>query len=408
MRRIIKLIYSLYHYLWAFVSAVLFWFPSRRIRVIGVTGTKGKTTTVALLAHVFSCAGKQSAYLSSAFMSDGKMSVKNKTGNSMPGRFFIQQFLRRSAKAGSRYAFIEVTSQGVVQHRHKFILWAGAVFLDIHPEHIESHGSFEKYLRAKLSFFIYTRKHSPRAKFYIHKNDAHVDDFIKAAGNKKKILFSTEDLFDVSDCPALPGDFNKINIAAVYAVAREEGILHEDIIKALSLFKGVPGRMEFVAREPFEVVVDYAHTPDSLEAVYSFLRARADLRGTKLICVLGSAGGGRDTWKRPAMGKLAGDYCDEIVLTDEDPFNENPERILDMVFEGVQKGGRYTHARVRRVLDRKEAIAKAISLAQPGDVVVCTGKGSESYIRVAGGKKIEWDERGAVETAMSSLNLMSK
>ncbi|MCL5012204.1 MAG: Mur ligase family protein [Patescibacteria group bacterium] len=391
-----KYLYSIYHYFWALVSAVLFWFPSHKIRVIGVTGTKGKTTTVALLAHVFSSVGKQSAYLSSAFMSDGTNSIKNKTSNSMPGRFFIQRFLRQSVRAGSVYAFIEVTSQGVVQHRHKFISWAGAVFLDIHPEHIESHGSFKKYLQAKLSFFTYAHNHSRNTVFYIHKNDSHADDFIRAAGDSKKILFSTDDLFDIPDCSALPGDFNKINIAAMYAVAREEGIAHRDIIQAPISFLGVSGRMEFVVKEPFEVVVDYAHTPDSLEAVYAFLRARVDLRGTKLICVLGSAGGGRDTWKRPAMGKLAGNYCDEIVLTNEDPFNEDPDRIIDMVFEGVRQGSKYAHARTHRVLDRKEAITKAVSLAQPGDVVVCTGKGSESYIRVKRGKKIEWSEREAV------------
>lgn len=402
MRTILKPLFSVYHYLWAFVSAVLFWFPSRNIRVIGITGTKGKTTTVALLAHIFSVSGKQSAYLSSAMMSDGVLAIKNKTGNSMPGRFFIQQFLRHAVHAKSTYAFVEVTSQGAVQHRHQFIQWAGAVFLDIHPEHIESHGSFQKYLSAKLSFFKYVSAHARDARFYIHIDDAHADDFVRAARDGKKILFGVQDISDVPECPALPGAFNAINIAAAYAVAREEGVSHEQFVSALALFSGVPGRMEFVIHNPFEVVVDYAHTPESLEAVYSFLKKRTQEWNGKLICVLGSAGGGRDTWKRSAMGKLAGDYCDEIVLTNEDPWDEDPQKIIDMVHEGVMAGARYVSSQVHIIMDRQKAIAHALSLAQKGDVVVLTGKGSESWIHVAKGKKIPWSERNVVEEILKN------
>ncbi|MFA7201777.1 MAG: Mur ligase family protein [Candidatus Paceibacterota bacterium] len=402
MHIFLKPFFSLYHYLWAFVSAVFFWFPSRKIRVIGITGTKGKTTTVALLAHIFSTVGKQSAYLSSARMSDGISTLKNKTGNSMPGRFFIQQFLYRAVRAKSLYAFIEVTSQGTVQHRHRFIQWAGAVFLDIHPEHIESHGSFEKYLSAKLLFFKYA--YSRTVRFFIYKHDAHADDFIRVARDAKKILFSEEDLYDVPTCSSLPGNFNAINIAAAYAVAREEGLSHEQIVSAITSFSGVPGRMEFVVRDPFEVVVDYAHTPESVEAVYIFLQKRAHDRGGKLICVLGSAGGGRDIWKRPAMGKHAGDYGDEIVLTNEDPWDENPQTIIDAIHEGVKTGKQYNVNHVFIIMDRQEAITKALSLAHRGDLIVLTGKGSESWIHIADGKKIPWSESETVQKAMQEIS----
>lgn len=406
MRSILKPLFSLYHYLWSFVSAVIFRFPSRHIRVIGVTGTKGKTTTVSLLAHIFSSAGRQSAYLSSALMSDGVFLTKNKTGNSMPGRFFIQQFLRAAVRAKSSYAFIEVTSQGTVQHRHKFISWAGVVFLDIHPEHIESHGSFQKYLLAKRELFSYARTHSHGVTFYINQDDPHANDFISAAGDGKKILFSnTSPEIKDTHCPALPGPFNAINIAAAYAIAREEGISHADIIAALGTFSGVPGRMEFVIHEPFEVVVDYAHTPESLEAVYQYLRGRALSRGGKLICVLGSAGGGRDVWKRTAMGKHAGDYGDEVILTNEDPWDEDPGKIITMVHEGVKSSEKYNAQRVKVIMDRKAAIAAAIAMAQKGDNVVLTGKGSESWIHVENGKKIPWSERSVVEEILKMSNL---
>jgi len=404
MNVFIKKIFSLYHFCWALGSAILFWFPSRKLRVIGVTGTKGKSTTVVLLAHIFNEAGHKSAHLSTVSISDGNKTYKNTTGNSMPGRLYIQRLMRRAVHNGCTYLFLEVTSQGVVQHRHTCISWAGAMFLDIHPEHIESHGSFANYLDAKLSFFTYARKHSPACVFYIHRNDEHAKDFIQIAKNRKQILFGVEDVNEVFKNLSLPGEFNKINIAGTYAVAREEGIAHETINKAIQSFGGISGRMEFVQKNPYAIVVDYAHTPDSLREVYTYLRAQVDKKGGRLLCVLGSAGGGRDAWKRPEMGKIAGDMCDEIVLTNEDPFDEDPAEIIRAIHEGVRASARYDELHVHIVLDRKEGIQKAISLAHAEDIVVCTGKGSENSIRVAHGKKIPWNEGEEIKKCLEVSN----
>jgi UDP-N-acetylmuramoyl-L-alanyl-D-glutamate--2,6-diaminopimelate ligase len=173
-------------------------------------------------------------------------------------------------------------------------------------------------------------------------------------------------------------------------------------------FNGVPGRMEFVRVGAYTAVVDYAHTPDSLEAAYAALRAQMG-QGTgdkgqggdepRLICLLGAAGGGRDKWKRPEMGQIAAHYCDTIILTDEDPYDEDPGEILNEVEAGIRK---VPHPRpeVLRILDRREAVRKAIGLARPGDIVIGTGKGSEDWIHLARGKKIPWNEKRAFEDAL--------
>jgi len=394
MRNIIAPLFSLYHYLWALGGAVCFWFPSRQLKVIGITGTKGKSTTVALLSWVLERAGHRVASLSSVASVVADTTMPNITGNTMPGRFFIQRFLRNAVRAGCEYAIVEVTSQGVVQHRHRFISWDMAVFLDIHPEHIESHGSFDKYLSAKVSFFSYVSRHDEKnPTFFINDEDGHADAFVSASAPHPTVLFRASDVSDTSP-EMLGGEFNKINIAAAKAVAMHEGVGAVVIQQALSSFGGVAGRMQYVQKEPFAVVVDYAHTPDSLEAVYRSVKEGA----TRLHCVLGSAGGGRDTWKRPRFGELAGRFCDTITLTNEDPFDEEPARIVAQIQEGIPPE-RQKNTRV--LLDRREAIEAAIEGAREGDVVVVTGKGSEAYIRVKKGKKIPWSDERVVKEALA-------
>ncbi|MEK7590579.1 MAG: cyanophycin synthetase, partial [Patescibacteria group bacterium] len=162
---------------------------------------------------------------------------------------------------------------------------------------------------------------------------------------------------------------------------------------------GVPGRMDYVQEKPFAVVIDYAHTPDSLEKVYQTLLTRTSNK--KLICVLGAAGGGRDRWKRPVLGRVAEKYCKKIVLTDEDPFDEDPMGILDQIESGFSK---HQNKNYFRILDRREAIGKAILLARKGDTVIITGKGTEDWIRGAKNKKIPWNERKTVEELLAKCN----
>jgi len=383
-----------YHRLLAFVAAVVYCFPSKNLKVIGVTGTNGKSTVVAMLSAILEEAGESAASISSLRFKIKNDEQKNTLKMTMPGRFKLQKFLLDAVKAGCKYAIIEVTSEGIKQFRHKGINFFMAILTNVTPEHIESHGSFEKYRGEKAKLFYGAKIH------ILNKDDSNFEFFNKipldhARGKpaQKKVFYSKNNL------PAdlnlkLQGDFNKENAAAAFVAAKELGISEEIIKSALEKMEFVPGRMEFVQKEPFSVVVDYAHTPDALRKVYQTLRSenpKSEIRNPKLICVLGSAGGGRDKWKRPEMGKIAKEFCDEIILTNEDPYDENPEKILEDIGDE------------RKILDRREAIREALKLAKPGDSVIITGKGAEPWIMGPNGQKIPWDDRGVAREELAKL-----
>ena len=403
------------------MSALAFGFPSRRLYVVGVTGTKGKSTTVEVMSAIFEAAGEKTAVLSSVTRKVGKQHGRNMTGNTMPGRFAIQKFLADAVRAKCTYAFIEVTSQGVVQHRHRFIDWNAAVFLNLAPEHIESHGSFERYRAAKVSFFEYVARSPKKDRlFFINKSDeaeSYFEEAVKHNYGNSIYLFSGEDflrnvlsehydLRNEKERKALGewvlADFNLEDEAAAYALAKARGVSWDAVAHALTHFKGVPGRLEVAQEKPFVAVIDYAHTPDSLRKLYHTLRKDHLMSGGKLIAVLSSAGGGRDKWKRPEMGRVAAEFCSFIVLTNEDPYDEKPEDIMEEIKVGILESG-FSPAKVFALADRREAIRKAFSLAEKGDVVVATGKGNEMFINGKNGSKIPWNERSVFDEELKNL-----
>ncbi len=421
-------LFSIYHWVLAWVGGFIYGHPSRRIFVIGVTGTKGKSTTIEFLSAILEAAGKKTALSSTVRRKVLNEEKRNTSGNSMPGRFFLQGFLKKAVKAGAEYALIEVTSQGVIQHRHRFIDWDAAFLTNLAPEHIEAHGSFENYRAAKVSFFEYLARSRKKEKyFFVNGNDSNAEYFVKAGERISggRVFIYTKEKF-LGECLKngldltsrekrravnnwLWGDFNLDNAAAGLAFAGSQKISWPVARKAITEFGGLIGRLEFVQREPFAVVVDGAHTPDSLEKVYQNLRPEVlyglpgqGAPGGKLICVLGSAGGGRDKWKRPEMGKIAARYCDAVVLTDEDPYDEDPSQILAEIKSGISNF-QFPISNLYEILDRKEAIKKAISLAEKNDAVVATGKGSEMSIHIAHGKTIPWDEKETIKEALNSL-----
>jgi len=402
-----RFLYSIYHFLLAWSGSLYYGRPSRKLFIIGVTGTKGKSTAIELMNAILEKGDKKTAVFSSTRRKVGNENNENQSDNTMPGRWQIQKFLKRALIAECDYVLLEVTSQGTLQHRHRFIDWDIAIFLNLTPEHIEAHGSFEKYRDAKIKFFRYL-KHSGKKQvfFLINKDDPSAIYFEKAAketeGEIK--LFSKDDIYklveslkEMSRADWLKADFNVENAASAAALAEIIGINRPVVERALGEFKGLGGRMDFVQKKPFSVVVDYAHTPHSLKLVYKNLREEyAKPNNSKLICVLGSAGGGRDKWKRPEMGKIAANYCDKLVLTSEDPYDESPQVIIDEIKKGVSKS-QSPPEKVYEILDRREALQYAISLANPGDVVITTGKGSEKWFYGPRGQKIPWDEKGVVE-----------
>ena len=411
----IPAVFGTYHFLWAWMGANIHRNPSGNIFVIGVTGTKGKTTTLELLNVILEAAGKTTALLSSLRVKIGGNSEKNKFGNSMPGHGYLQKFLRVAVRAKCTYALIEVTSQGIVAHRHRFIKWKIGAITNLAPEHIESHGSFENYRTAKLDFLKYVLKNG--GKVFLNRDALHFDFFKEALSGARTVEYSKEDEWLANYLPKISpmravqvsqspkffmSGFNKENVAAAVALAKELGVGDRIIERALAAFAGVPGRMEFVTTGPRTAIVDYAHTPDSLEAAYKVAKPAptAQYPDPKLICILGSAGGGRDKWKRSEMGKTAARYCDEIVLTDEDPYDEDPKVILAEIKKGIDEIG-FPPDHLYEIVDRREAMQRAIALLGAGDVLIATGKGSEDWIHLAHGRKVPWNEKRELEEVLA-------
>jgi UDP-N-acetylmuramoyl-L-alanyl-D-glutamate--2,6-diaminopimelate ligase len=306
----------------------------------------------------------------------------------MPGRLKLQKLLSDMVTAKCEYVVIEVTSEGIAQFRHKGIDFDCAVFTNLSKEHIEAHGSFENYYQAKQELFKSTKNIH-----VLNADSPYLSIFMFPA--KKKIFYSLRDGFEFST--SLAGDFNKENILAAVSVLKAYDIDEKYAQLALDKIKSVPGRMEFIQREPFEVVIDYAHTPDSLELVYKMFKKDPGVKGEKrLICVLGSAGGGRDTWKRPIFGEIASKYCDEIYLTNEDPYEEDPDEIVAEIEKGI-KNSKFKISKVHKIMDREEAIKEALASAKKDDTVIITGKGSETTMALAGARKIPWSDKKVVE-----------
>lgn len=439
-KSIFKRLQPAYHYSLAFLGALFYGFPSKNLIIIGVTGTKGKTTTCNLIHHILNSSGRKTGLATTVNFKIGDREWLNQTKQTMLGRFQLQKLLRQMVEERCEYAVVETSSEGIMQYRHRFIDFNIAVFTNITPEHIERHGGFHLYRQAKVKLFEKVAQKSNGIGIY-NLDDENVDYFLKPR-IKTKIGFTaalpsnvknpksffevntehrvssiklseneTELFFDKKkiEVPLL-GQFNAYNTGAAIATCLALGIPFEQIRKSLKSAEPVPGRMELVDKnQKFTVIVDYAHEPASLEAVYKTLAVLKPSKKSNLICLLGGQGGGRDKWKRGAMGKIAGEYCSQIILTNEDPYDENPNQILADIQLGIGNSkfqmqlADAAHPNFYKILDRREAIKKAISLAKKGDIVILTGKGGESWMCVKGGKKIPWNEKEVVEEALGKL-----
>lgn len=404
-KNIPKILLNWYHFILAFLGALIYWFPSRKLKVIGVTGTKGKTTTVILAGKILEEAGFKVGWISSATLKIDRKEWLNPYHMTMPGRFFIQKFLKEMVKNHCQYALIEVTSEGILQHRQKFINFGVAVFTNLAPEHIEAHGSFENYRAMKGKLFQATKE-----VHIINANDKNANYFLqfpakikyqfKRQNGKCKIIVQNSKL--QKELPEfllnlkLLGDFNIDNALAAICVGLSQGVSIEVCQKALEKIKGIPGRLEIIDEgQNFKVIIDTAHTPDSFEKVFELVN---NLPHNKIISVFGAPGGGRDKWKRPVLGEIAQRYSHQIILTNDDPYDEDPIEIVNQIEKGIKSAP----SSVLKILDRREAIKKALQLAQPQDIVLILGKGAEQVI-IMGSKKIPWDDREVVREELKKL-----
>ncbi len=396
-----------YHYCLTLIGAIIYGFPSRKLFVIGVTGTKGKSSTVELINAVLEGAGYKTACSNTIRFKTPRSDEPNLYKMSMPGRFFMQQLLHKAVQDGATHAVVEITSEGARQFRNKFIDLDMAVFTNLAPEHIESHGSYENYRNAKIGIvkeILNSKK--PNTAVVVNTDDVEAPAFLRIPAHDH-LTFAFSDISAFHEDRAgikflykkqlftskLLGAFNVYNILAAIKIGEYLGINLEKIKEAVAEFSEIKGRGEKIqCGQPFDVIVDYAHTPDSLVAIYE-----ATNYAKSKICILGNTGGGRDTWKRPEMAKIAGEYCDHIILTNEDPYDEDPRQIVEDMRVAIK------NKPVEIIMDRREAIAKALSLAKEQDAVVITGKGTDPYIMGPNGAKQEWSDAGVVREELAKL-----
>jgi UDP-N-acetylmuramoyl-L-alanyl-D-glutamate--2,6-diaminopimelate ligase len=395
-----------YHFALSFLAAFWYRFPSKNLKVVAITGTKGKSSTTEILNAILEEAGFKTALTNTIRQKIGDISLPNLYKMSMPGRFAMQRFLRNAVDNGCNYAIMEMTSQGALMYRHRFIELDAFVFTNLAPEHIEAHGSYENYATSKASICQSLAYSNKKNKTII----ANIDDpeskrFLQCQADKK-ISYSINDVkpYTVKDAgidftfngkivhSKLSGLFNLYNIVAAGATALSQGVSDEILIRAIEKISDIPGRVEKVeVGQDFTVIVDYAHTPDSLEKFYKVFES------SRNICVLGGTGGGRDTWKRAEMGKIAEKYCDEIILTNEDPYDEDPKKIVDDVVKGI------TSKKPTIIMDRREAIHEACKRAKQGDSVLITGKGTDPYIMGPNDTKTPWSDANVAREELKKL-----
>lgn len=400
-----------YHLAQAVIACIVFGFPARRLTVIGVTGTNGKTTTTQLIARILEKSGKRVALASTINFQIGDKQWTNASKFTTLSSWRLQKFLREAVEAGCEYAVIETSSHALDQNRVWGIPYRIAVLTNVTREHLDYHKTMDEYRKAKCKLFEI-------AKEGVINLDMENPEYFCNLSGRQFLTYSTKDAqahlfakdieldfkgteFTVDEMRfrlSLPGLFNIENALAALGVARLLTIDFPTAKEALESVSGVPGRMELVPNDiDADILIDYAVTPDAFEKLYASILP-LKIPGTKIIHVFGACGE-RDRGKRPMLGEIASGYADVIVLTNEDPYYEDPERIIDEVEKGITKKKDKDYF---RIFDRRGAIRKALSLAELGDIVLITGKGAEETIAI-GDKRLPWSERQVIEEELRAL-----
>ena len=408
-------------------TAAAWWFgdPSGALTVVGITGTDGKTTTAYLAVAGLEAAGRRSGMLGTIATRIGGSTTDHAEHATTPEAPDLQAALRAMVDAGDDVAVLETTSHGLALDRVAAVDYDVAILTNLTHEHLELHGTWEAYREAKLSLFA--RLHGPATTGIVNLDDPSAGVFIGVTRETgaRVVTYGTQESADVratrivedarglhariatstgeADLDlALAGRFNIHNGLAVVALGEALGLDATAVRRGIASVDRVPGRMERVELgQPFGVIVDFAHSPASLQAVLDLLAPSAAARGGGLIAVFGSAGE-RDTAKRPQMGRIAGERCRLVIVTDEDPRGEDRDAIIDEIARGAEAAGRRRGHDLLLIPDRREAIAAAFDAARPGDIVVLTGKGHERSIIGPDGP-VAWDERGVAEQALASM-----
>jgi len=406
------LIIFFWHLPQSFLAALINGFPARKITVIGVAGTKGKTTTCNLISQLLEGAGQKTAMISTALVKIGSKTELNNIKMTTPSPFFLQNFIRKAVKEKCQYLVLETSSHALVQHRTLTIHFKIAVLTNMMSDHLEYHKTKEDYTNAHLKMlgshleYLIFNDDDPNLNKFKNLPLSSAKKITYSLENKKEILAtnlslnskgssfqlkSPQGLIEIKT--PLLGKFNIYNSLAAIATALSQDVDLEIIKKIMSQIADTPGRMERInCGQKFEVIVDYAHSVDSLK---NFFELVSSLGARKIITVFGACGD-RDPTVRPSMGKIVEQNSDYIIVANDDPYSEDPEKIAQGLLEGMTK----KEGRVWKILDRREAIKKAISLAQEGDLALVLGKGSEQW-QVFKTQRIPWDDRQVIREILS-------
>lgn len=385
--------------------------PSRKLKLAGVTGTNGKTTTATLLYELARLAGHKAGLLSTVCNYIGEESIQ--ATHTTPDALTINEYMRRMVEAGCEYCFMEVSSHSIHQKRIAGLVFDGAIFSNITHDHLDYHKTFKAYLNAKKAFF----DQLPASAFALTNADDKNGLVMLQNTAARKYTYSCRTLADFNakviekhlDGTLLKldgkevwtkftGDFNAYNILAVYATACLLGFPKEEVLRYISQLVPVAGRFETLSSSAgVMAVVDYAHTPDAIENVLSTI---CGLKGkhNQVITVVG-AGGDRDKTKRPEMAEAACRYSDRVILTSDNPRSEEPEAIIRDMQAGVSEADR---DKVIMVTDRREAIRQAVTMASKGDIILVAGKGHENYQEIKGVKH-HFDDKEIIREIFNSL-----
>ena len=391
---------NIYHLGIAILANIFYDFPSRKLRVIGVTGTDGKTTTVSLIYHILNSAGLKTSMVTSigAVISGKKYDIGFHV--TTPSSFAIQKFFKKALDTGSKFLVLETTSHALDQYRVFGIEFEIGVLTNVTHEHLDYHKTYENYLKTKVELLKMSKKaivNRDDESFHQISNFKFLISKLVTYGIKKNADINPENFKFRTD---LIGEFNKYNILAAIAACKQLGISDNDIKTGIESFVPPLGREEVVYKKDFTVMIDFAHTPNAFEQILSAIKP--SIKG-RLIHVFGSAGQ-RDASKRPLMGKASSKYSDIIILTSEDPRSESVDKIMDGIASGIENSqSEYRNSKQIQILkipNRKKAIEAAIRMAEKGDFVIMTGKSHEKSMNYGHGE-IPWDEYEVVRRAIS-------
>ena len=396
----------------AFMAANYFDNPSQKLKLIGITGTNGKTTIASLLFQLFQKAGFKTGLLSTVKIVVNK--IEHKATHTTPDSISINYYLNEMVNEGVEYCFMEVSSHGIHQKRTEGLQFIGGVFTNLTHDHLDYHSSFSEYRDVKKSFF----DHLPKTAFALSNIDDKNGAVMMQNTNARKLSYALKTYADykaqilenqlsglllkINDNEVwvrLIGTFNAYNLLAIYGTAIELGMESLEVLRLLSELESVSGRFQYVVSNgKITAIVDYAHTPDALENV---LKTINDIRtkNEQLITVVG-CGGDRDKTKRPIMADIASDLSDKIIITSDNPRTENPDTIIEEMERGVAP---QNYKKTVSIIDRKQAIKTACQLAQANDIILIAGKGHETYQEI-NGVRHDFDDMKIVKEMLDQLN----